>query len=184
MCFATFISFSAQAQNEDARDWAESHTYRSEQFVLEGETSWKNTGIVLKASDSVKITASGEVLFSAGEQNSAVSANGMGQLSYKRVWTGDAEHCNDPYGKFNHAALIAKIGVRGEAFFVGTNKDFTQKAGTLYIGINDCTFAGAYYNSGQFNVKVGITSDKVSGGGSISKKANNTHQSVNEHSER
>jgi len=30
------------------------------------------------------------------------------------------------------------------------------KAGLLYLGINDCTFTGDFYNTGQFSVVITI----------------------------
>ncbi len=125
-------------------------------LVIKGNVPWKSAGITLKVTDKVTITASGEVLFNASEPNSAVSPTGLGQLSYKKIWTGDAEHCDDPFGKINHAALIAKVGNNGLAFFVGDEKDITGKQGELFFGINDCTFVGPYENSGQFNVNIHI----------------------------
>ncbi len=52
----------------------------------------------------------------------------------------------------NHAALIANVG--HPDFLVGRRLTFSGKEGTLYIGINDCTFKGEYSNTGEFSVVI------------------------------
>jgi hypothetical protein len=149
------LAFSTLAQIDERVP--DKPTFIKKLVVIQGDVSWKSTGVTLMKSDDVKINATGQVLFNSDEPNSAVSPNGLGQLSFKKVWTGDAGQCDDPYGKINHAALIAKVGNNGFPFFVGEEKSFSNKEGELFIGINDCTFVGPYANSGQFNSSINIT---------------------------
>jgi len=126
--------------------------------VIKGDNDWKNTGIVLKSTDKVTITASGQVFFSDGNELSGVSPDGKNRLKYNMNWEFDSQFCNDPLMNENHAALIAKVNKN--AFLLGKSKTFTGKTGQLIIGINDCTFKKDFYNTGQFQVNIKIIRGK------------------------
>jgi len=124
-------------------------------IVIKGNEGWKNTGIEIRPTDKVIISAQGKVFFSAGSMQSEVTPDGLNQMQYKLKWSGDAELCDDPIKNVNHAALIAEVG-KG-TFMVGGSKRFNGKNGKLYLGINDCSLTGQYHNTGKFIVNIKIT---------------------------
>lgn len=123
-------------------------------IIIKGSEAWKNTGFLLKSTDRVTITASGRVFFSNGNNLSGVAPKGMKREEYKTNWEFDWQYCNDPLTMANHAALIGKAG--NNKFPVGLTKTISGKKGTLFIGINDCTFDGEFYNTGQFKVNIKV----------------------------
>jgi hypothetical protein len=129
-------------------------------MVIKGENAWLNTGFVLNPSDVVTIKATGEVFFSAGDEGAYANPNGYLRSDYEQVYFDDFNQCGDPLdiSDIGHAALIAKD--RNGMFAVGINRTFTNKTGALYIGINDCSFKGPCYNSGQFEVNIKVVHPK------------------------
>ena len=115
---------------------------------IEGNKGWVNTGIRLRPQDRVTIKASGSVCFSNKEAQSCVDPNGWQNASYATSWPDNLNYCDDPMRKANHAALIANVG--HSDFFIGKQKSFSGKDGTLYLGVNDCSLTGKYYNTGSF----------------------------------
>ncbi len=118
-----------------------------------GNQAWTDTGIALRPQDKVTITASGRVCFAGDITESCVGPDGWGG-NYQTDWPGDYAYCFDPLPTVNHAALIG--GIENNNFFVGRNLTFKDKNGRLYLGINDCTFTGDYYNSGEFSAIVKV----------------------------
>ncbi len=118
--------------------------------TIEGNRGWINTGLSVKPRDRVTITVSGQVCFSNGDEDSCVDADGyQGEHGpYNEGWPNDYLQCDDPLPDENHASLIAEIG--SEMFFVGKQKVFGRKNGVLYLGINDCSLTGDFYNTGEF----------------------------------
>lgn len=123
-------------------------------ITVPGNRDWIYTGIVLKSSDSVTITAKGRVCFHNGVINSCIGANGWPQESYSQIFFYDSIVSDDPLPEEGHAGLIARIG--SDIFFVGSKKTFSKKNGPLFLGINDCTFTGNYFNTGRFYVSIEI----------------------------
>ena len=125
------------------------------QVTVKGNEAWLNTGLTVKPGDKVTITATGKVCFSNGDEDSCVDADGYKDEHgpYNDGWPGDYLQCDDPLPNENHAALIADIG---EMFFIGKEKSFTGKNGFLYLGINDCSLTGDFYNTGEFVVTIKI----------------------------
>jgi len=121
---------------------------------IKGNQDWVNTGIRLLPEDRVTIKATGKVCFSNGEKASCVDADGWGVHDYANSWPDNWNYCDDPMPTINHAALIANVG--HPDFLVGRRLTFSGKEGTLYIGINDCTFKGEYSNTGEFSVVIVI----------------------------
>lgn len=121
--------------------------------VVKGNKAWTNTGLKVGPNDKVTITATGQVYFSGQLQGACVGPDGwLG--NYEEDWPDDYGYCFDPFPEINHAALIANIG--SDDFFVGKNKAFSNKDGSLYLGINDCSFTGEYSNSGEFSAVIKI----------------------------
>jgi hypothetical protein len=130
-----------------------------------------DTGIHVDAGDLVVITASGQTGDGTGgtvplggtvnlttDQTSClygVGPNGVGKSCYDP--TNDAEFTasNLPAG-----ALLYRIGTSGPWSLVGSGTSFTaQKSGELYLIVNDRdTAAGRADNSGEFKVKIDVTS--------------------------
>ncbi len=50
--------------------------------------------------------------------------------------------------------LIGKVG--DDVFSVGASEVFTNREGPLELGINDCTFAGPFHNTGQYSVVIQV----------------------------
>jgi hypothetical protein len=123
-------------------------------MVVPGNQAFTNASLTIGPSDLVTITATGQVYFSNGAQPSGVSPSGWPRNTYGNSWPDDYNQCEDPIPNVAHAALIADVN--GEKFYVGPNKTFSGKDGLLYLGINDCTFTGAYRNTNQFSVNITV----------------------------
>jgi len=121
---------------------------------IRGDQGWLNTGIRLRSQDRVTIRAAGKVCFSHGEKESCVDPDGWNVQSYATSWPDNWNACDDPMKSVNHAALIANVG--HPDFLVGRHLTFSRKDGTLYLGINDCSLKGQYYNTGEFSVVIVI----------------------------
>ena len=126
---------------------------------IRGNQAWLNTGLRLRPQDRVTIKATGKVCFSNDEKQSCVDPDGWGVKNYATSWPDNANYCDDPIKSANHAALIANVG--HPDFVVGRHLTFSGKDGTLYLGINDCTFKGPYHNSGEFSVVIVVERDAV-----------------------
>lgn len=125
-------------------------------YRVPGNAAWTATGIVLRDKDRVKISASGKVCFSDGQAASCQGPEGKSRAQYPNEFPADAKYCNDPLPQANHATLIARVG--NQVFAVGPAQEFSGRAGALGLGINDCTFAGDLYNTGEFTVAVVVES--------------------------
>lgn len=123
-------------------------------LLVPGNVNLTATKITLDEKDLVTVKATGNIFFSDGKAQSKAAPDGWGRSSYAIDWPEDANACDDPLMDENHAALIAEVD--GEFFFIGKEATFSGKAGLLYLGINDCTFTGDLYNTGQFSVIIKI----------------------------
>jgi hypothetical protein len=121
---------------------------------LSGSQNLTATGFTLNEKDRVTVKATGYVYFSSGKAQSKTGPEGWGRSGYAVDWPEDANACDDPLMDENHAALIAEVD--GEVFMIGKETSFSGKAGLFFLGINDCTFTGDLYNSGQFSVVIKI----------------------------
>jgi hypothetical protein len=127
--------------------------------VIKGDNAWLNTGFILKSTDKVVIKASGEIMFSNGENHSEIGPNGYDRQAYETDFLlDDAAHCFDPMKEENHAAIIGKD--KQGMFLIGESRTITGKNGPLFIGINDCSFKQQYYNTGQFHVSIKVIRGK------------------------
>jgi hypothetical protein len=154
------LSFTAFSQeNKIVKKELEAGKVETKMFVLKGDNAWLKTGFILKSTDKVVIKSSGEIMFSNGENHSEIGPNGYGRQAYETDFLlDDAAHCFDPMKEENHAAVIGKD--KQSMFLIGQSASFTGKNGPLYIGINDCSFKGKWYNTGQFNVNIKVMRGK------------------------
>jgi hypothetical protein len=112
---------------------------RERQTIVSADVAWNDTGIDVRAGQTVYFEATGQVRWGrdrrdgpAGERNSP-------------------NNPNRPMGNRNAAALIGKIG--NDTFFIGdeTGPVRLRSSGRLYLGINDDVLTD---NSGNFRVVV------------------------------
>jgi hypothetical protein len=114
---------------------------RSKKIILSADQKWLDTGINLRIGQEILFSASGSIYIDKEKQ---VYQNGEMTLN----WNNKKTLPNQPTG-----AIIARVGKRGDPFYVGDDKapfQITQK-GDLYIGVNDSDFSD---NSGQFTVTI------------------------------
>lgn len=115
---------------------------REKQTIVSADTAWNDTGIELRAGQTIYFEAQGRVRWGrdrqdgpAGERNSPSNPN-------------------RPMGNRNAAALIGKIGNgSNDYFFIGDEMGpiRVRSSGRLYLGINDDVLTD---NSGNFRVVV------------------------------
>jgi len=122
--------------------------------VIPGNQAWTNAGVRLRPQDRVTITATGTVCFSEGDAQSGVDPRGWTVATYCDDWPGDFLQCDDPLPTANHASLIGNVG--SDVVYVGTRLVFWGVDGFLYLGINDCSFTGSFYNTGQFEAVITV----------------------------
>jgi len=112
---------------------------REKQTIVSADVAWNDTGIDVRAGQSVYFEAQGRVRWGrdrqdgpAGERNSPSNPN-------------------RPMGNRNAAALIGKIG--DDMFFIGdeTGPVRLRSSGRLFLGVNDDVLTD---NSGNFRVVV------------------------------
>ena len=112
---------------------------RERQAMVSANTAWTDSGIDVRAGQTVYFEATGQVRWGrdrrdgpAGERNSPSNPN-------------------RPMGNRNAAALIGKIG--NDMFFIGDDSGPVRmrSSGRLYLGINDDVLTD---NSGNFRVVV------------------------------
>jgi hypothetical protein len=124
-----------------------------------GNQAWTSTGLTLRPQDRVSVTATGQVCFSGGLQGSCIGPEGWAVDRFQADWPDDYGWAFDPLPEANHAALIGGVG--DDLFFIGSNSQFWNKSGPLYLGINDASLAGDFYNTGQFNATVKVEREIV-----------------------
>lgn len=111
-------------------------------IAVGGDRSWVDTGINVRAGDTLAISADGQIRLSQSSSDVVTAAGAV-----RRAATG-SPIANAPAG-----SLIARIG-NGPAMFVGDTRTFrAPRAGRLYLGINDDYLQD---NTGQFEVTVDI----------------------------
>jgi len=112
---------------------------REKQTIVSADVPWNDTGIDVRAGQTIFFEAQGRVRWGrdrqdgpAGERNSPSNPN-------------------RPMGNRNAAALIGKIG--NDMFFIGDDAGpiRMRSSGRLYLGINDDVLTD---NSGNFRVVV------------------------------
>jgi hypothetical protein len=124
------------------------------EVVVPGNQPWTASGVPIQVGETVTISATGGVSFSAGSKPSAPA--------------GDLPDCltvaNGPYGwraspfvanALPCSSLLGRIGETGAIFYVGAGTTFKAGAsGQLYFGVNDNSFGD---NSGHWTVEVSVS---------------------------
>jgi hypothetical protein len=114
---------------------------QSKKIILEATEAWIDTGITLKEGQDILFSVSGCIYI---DDKMLVYQNGEVDV----VWNKNKPLPNQPTG-----ALIAKVGEKGNPFYVGNDKAPFQISlnGRLFLGINDFKFDD---NSGSFNITI------------------------------
>ena len=101
---------------------------------------WNDSGLMVRAGQRLRITATGRVSLGAGQMS---TPTGLPRLVDR-----DKLMRNEPTG-----ALIAVIGDDNDDFiFIGANREFVaQRAGRLFLGVNEGNLGD---NSGTYDVTV------------------------------
>jgi hypothetical protein len=114
---------------------------RERSVVVNASDQWRDTGVVVRAGQTVYFEASGKVRWGPGRQD--------GPDGERNSPRNDAR----PMPNRPAAALIGRIGESNEYFFIGddTGAIRVRGSGRLYLGINDDYLRD---NSGSFRVTV------------------------------
>ena len=114
---------------------------REREVTVSAELAWRDTGLLLRAGQTVYFSVSGRVRWGPGRED--------GPGGERNSPRNDAR----PIPSRPGAALIGRIGEGTEYFFVGSNAGplRIRSDGRLYLGINDDFLAD---NSGSFRVTV------------------------------
>lgn len=113
---------------------------REREVSVSARMPWTDTGISLRAGQTIYFEAAGRVRWGPGRQDGPEGENNSPRNPGRPI-------ANRP-----GAALIGRIG-EDAAFFIGndTNAIRVRSGGQLYLGINDDVFTD---NSGEFRVTV------------------------------
>lgn len=106
-----------------------------------GNQQWVPTGVVVRRGETLRINATGEVMWTPEQADRATPA---GALSGRKSG-------QPPAGNAAGGALIARVG-NGQAFLIGNQGSVRMPAnGELFLGINDDVLAD---NTGDFFVTI------------------------------
>lgn len=110
-------------------------------IAVGGDRQWVDTGIDIRAGQTLTINASGQI---------KVARDG-GLMTASGVASGRTEGATMPTA--NVGGLVARFG-NSAPLFIGESRTFTTpRGGRLYLGVNDNFFDD---NTGQFNVRVDV----------------------------
>ncbi len=113
----------------------------TEQVTVDATQPYTDTGIELAVGDRVVIVAEGEAESGGGPSGPEGDPN----PNFRGANVVDG----------GHNGLIAKIGVRGDPFFVGPRLVFdAEEAGTLFLGMND---TGVDNNAGAYEAEITVS---------------------------
>ena len=112
---------------------------REKQTIVSADVAWNDTGIDVRAGQTVYFEAQGRVRWGRDRQDGPGGERNS------------PSNPNRPMGNRNAAALIGKIG--NDMFFIGdeTGAIRVRNSGRLYLGVNDDVLTD---NSGNFRVVV------------------------------
>jgi hypothetical protein len=115
---------------------------------------WTDTGINLRAGDSVTVTASGWVAVEAGGKIPPKAPGGFAPDCAAAAAIYGGRFGNFPAPQLPCWSLIGRIGGNGMVFEVGARGNFQARSnGVLLLGINDDSFAN---NSGFWTALVTV----------------------------
>jgi hypothetical protein len=112
--------------------------------------AWVDTGLDVRPSDVLSITASGKMSVRNGKNTSSVTADGASR-GFRDLLK------SYPVNEAGQGALIGRVGSSDTAtpFLVGSSKSWTSpRAGRLFLGINK---SGNDAPDGTFHVKIAFT---------------------------
>jgi hypothetical protein len=112
---------------------------RERQTIVSADTAWNDSGIDVRAGQTIYVEAQGRVRWGRDRQDGPGGERNS------------PSNPNRPMGNRNAAALIGKIG--NDMFFIGdeTGPIRVRNSGRLYLGVNDDVLTD---NSGNFRVVV------------------------------
>jgi hypothetical protein len=140
---------------------------RPTEVMVPGNQPWTASGVLIQVGETLTISATGGVSFSAGSKPSPPA--------------GDLPDCltvaNGPYGwraspfvanALPCSSLLGRIGETGAIFYIGAGTTFKAGAsGQLYFGVNDNSFGD---NSGHWTVEVSVSGSVPPAGADIGAK--------------
>jgi hypothetical protein len=112
---------------DDSRRGGRPAGLREREVGVDAARAWTDTGIDVRAGQTVYFSARGKVQWGPGRQD---DAGGEGGSHYNP---------NRPIPGRPGAALIGRVGERDEPFFIGSDEGpiRMRASGRLYLGIND-----------------------------------------------
>ena len=120
------------------------------EFKVFAEKEWQDTGIKLEVGDEVEITASGDIQYTPRQSAPGKGRSGPEGVPVKSEGNNFSSSCINP--EWNHAALIAKIGIQME--LIGESAAFkANEAGMLELRINDSDVDN---NKGAHDVSISL----------------------------
>ena len=128
-------------RDRDDRGYSRPSGLRERDVSVDSAIGWKDTGIEVRAGQTLYFSATGRVRWGPGRQD---GPSGEGHSPY---------NATRPIPGRPAAALIGRTGESNDYFFIGDEKGAirVQSAGRLYLGVNDDYLQD---NSGSFRVTV------------------------------
>ena len=128
-------------RGRDDRGFSRPSGLRERDASVDSAVGWKDTGIVVRAGQTLYFSATGRVRWGPGRQD---GPSGEDHSPY---------NATRPIPGRPGAALIGRIGESNDYFFIGDEMGAirVQSAGRLYLGVNDDYLQD---NSGSFRVTV------------------------------
>ena len=128
-------------RGQDDRGYSRPSGLRERDVSVDSAIGWKDTGIEVRAGQTLYFSATGRVRWGPGRQDGPA---GEGHSPY---------NATRPIPGRPAAALIGRVGDSNDYFFIGDEKGAirVQSAGRLYLGVNDDYLQD---NSGSFRVTV------------------------------
>lgn len=132
-------------RRDDRRDGGPAAGMREQVIVVSGRAGWKDTGITVRAGQTIYIEASGEVRWGDGRRDGPSGERNS------------PENAGRPMPNRPAAALIGSVGTSGDpgsgVFFIGDDEGGLRMRsdGTLFLGVNDDYLQD---NTGAFRVTV------------------------------
>ena len=134
----------SETGNSDLTAGTSGTDFGSNQVVrVNAQTRWTDTGIVVRAGDTLRIQSEGSITMS----NASDIADPAGARSGRRA-------AEAPLNQYPAGALIGRIG-DSQPFLIGDRNSLQRvpSSGRLYLGVND-DFLGD--NSGEFRVTLSV----------------------------
>jgi len=150
-------------------------TNKSSKIEVPGNKEWVDTKIDVRGGAKLKITATGQVTYPAGDQSSYESrSHTVGTFGPDGLSRGFADLLHGyAVGSAGHGALIGRIGSAdyAQAFAIGASKDIdVPVSGRLFLGLNESE-KDAASATGSFQVTIDVvaegTGDAKATGGPI-----------------